>query len=37
VTLASILLPILTRRTPVAAMGPSAKSREDEDAPNLND
>ena len=36
-TLASILLPILTRRTPVAAMGPSAKSREDEDAPNLND
>jgi putative tricarboxylic transport membrane protein len=36
-TLASILLPILTRRTPVAAMGPSAKSREDEDAPTLND
>lgn len=33
----SILLPILTRRTPVAAMGPSAESSEDEDAPTLND
>ena len=34
---ASILLPILTRRTPVAAIGPAAASREDEDAPPLND
>ena len=33
----SILLPILTRRTPVGAMGPAAESAEDEDAPTLND
>ena len=34
---ASILLPIFTRRTPVAAMGKEAASREDEDAPPLQD
>ena len=33
----SVVLPILTRRTPVAAMGPSAKEAEDEDTPTLND
>ncbi len=33
----SILLPILTKRTPVAELGPAAASREDEDAPPLND
>lgn len=35
--LGSILLPILTRRTPVGSMGPAAESAEDEDAPTLND
>ncbi|MFO7544807.1 MAG: tripartite tricarboxylate transporter permease [Trueperaceae bacterium] len=34
---ASILLPILTKRSPVAALGPSAESAEEEDAPTLND
>jgi putative tricarboxylic transport membrane protein len=33
----SILLPILTKRTPVAAMGPSTESAEDEETPPLND
>lgn len=33
----SILLPILTRRTPVGAMGPSAEVAEDESTPTLND
>ncbi len=35
--LGSILLPLLTRRTPVAELGPAAATREDEDAPPLND
>ncbi|MFA5569304.1 MAG: tripartite tricarboxylate transporter permease [Trueperaceae bacterium] len=35
--LGSILLPLLTRRTRVAELGPAAATREDEDAPPLND
>jgi len=35
--LGSILLPLLTRRTAVAELGPAAATREDEDAPPLND
>lgn len=33
----SILLPILTKRSPVAAVAPAASKSEDEDAPTLND
>jgi len=34
---ASIIIPLVTRRTPLAAASPAAASREEDDAPPLND